>query len=192
MSIRPISLLTASLLLAVTFGCGNLPGAFPSASRAAATFQAAGAPKADDAPATKEAFVAAARAKGVKLTEANLAEIQTERNLVPIGEWASRPAEKLTAQQNLDVHFRKHGHEFRPAITSAEAYMQQGNDAASGKRGPVRYFFDTTSYKKGYQSHVVRWVPKTNDFTAFKADGAETTYYQSVPKAGRFIEVPTW
>jgi hypothetical protein len=141
---------------------------------------------------TKAEFVAAAKSKGVKLSEADLAMIQAERQVTPNGTWAARPAEHLTADQNLDVHFRKHGHEFRPAITSAADYQAQGNAAAMGKRGAVRYFFDTTSFDKGYQSHVIRWVPATHDFTAFKADGTETTYYQNDPKPNRFIEVPVW
>jgi hypothetical protein len=194
LSIRHLSLVAASLFVATAFGCGRAPSATAPAARSAAAIQAAraGAPRAEEAPATKEAFVAAVRAKGVKLTDANLAEIQAERDVVPSGVWAPRPAESLSAQQNLDVHFHKHGHEFKPAIASAAAYMAQGNAAGRGERGTVRYFFDTTSYQKGYQTHVVRWVQKTLDFTAFRTDGAETTYYQSVPKAGRFIEVPNW
>ncbi|MDB5098511.1 MAG: hypothetical protein JWM80_2932 [Cyanobacteria bacterium RYN_339] len=141
---------------------------------------------------TKADFVAAAKSKGVKLTDADLAVIQAERQVTPNGTWAPRPAENLTAEANLDVHFKKHGHEFHPAVTSAPAYQTQGNAAGMGKRGTVRFFFDTTSFQKGYQSHVIRWVPTTHDFTAFRADGAETTYYQNDPKPTRFIEVPTW
>ena len=194
MVLRRSTFVAALLVAAALAGCGRAAGPFAAAPRAIAPAQAlgGGAPAVADAPATKDAFVAAVRAKGVKLTEANLAEIQAERRVVPSGLWAPRPAENLSAQQNLDVHFKKHGAEFKPAMPSAEAYMQQGNDAGAGKRGEVRFFFDTTSYQKGYQTHVVRWVPKTLDFTAFRTDGAETTYYRSVPKAGRFIEVPSW
>lgn len=170
-------------LALVATGCGRAPQA--ATSIAPSSLQARAAQ-------SKAEFVAAAKSKGVKLSEADLAVIQAERQVVPNGTWAARPAEHLTAEQNLDVHFHKHGHEFRPAITSAEDYQAQGNAAGTGKRGTVRYFFDTTSFDKGYQSHVIRWVPATHDFTAFKADGAETTYYQNDPKPNRFIEVPVW
>jgi hypothetical protein len=177
---RPTFIIAAVLLAT---GCSHAPqGAVQTQANA---LQARAAQ-------TKAEFVSAAKAKGVKLTEADLAVIQAERQVVPNGTWAARPAEKLTAEQNLDVHFRKHGHEFRPAITSAPDYQAQGNAAGMGKRGAVRYFFDTTSFQKGYQSHVVRWVPATHDFTAFKSTGEETTYYQNDPKPNRFIEVPVW
>jgi hypothetical protein len=175
------SIIVAVALLAA--GCGRAPQTGTAVAPAALQARAA---------QTKADFVAAARSKGVKLTDDDLAMIHAERQVVPNGTWAPRPAENLTADQNLDVHFKKHGHEFRPALTSAEAYMAQGNAAGTGKRGTVRYFFDTTSFGKGYQSHVVRWVPTTHDFTAFRADGAETTYYQNDPKPNRFIEVPVW
>jgi hypothetical protein len=178
--------LSATLVALLGTGCAQMPGADQlAASRLSSSTMSA---KAD----TKADFIAEAKAKGVKLTEAQLEEIQAERNVVPNGTFAPRPAEKLTAEQNLDVHWRKHGHEFKPALTTAADYLAQANAAGSGKRGAVRFFFDTTSYQKGYQSHVVRWVPATNDFTAFRKDGSQTTYYQSKPKVGRFIEVPAW
>jgi hypothetical protein len=183
-------ILSVALIAAFNVGCASI--SLPGQTRSSAAVEALKGSAFPPAPATKEAFVAAAKAKGAKLTDAQLAEIQAERQVVPNGTWAPRPAEHLSAAENLDVHFRKHGHEFRPALQSEADYMAQGNAAATGKRGAVRYFFDTTSYQKGYQSHVVRWVPTTRDFTAFKADGSETTYYQNVPKPNRFIEVPVW
>ena len=183
---RPFAV-SAALVAIVLAGCGQsaIPGQLASTRTAAPSVSA-------KAAASKAEFVAAVKAKGIKLTEAELAIIQTERTLVPNGKFAPRPAENLSAEQNLEVHWKKHGHEFRPAIQSPEDYLKQGNAAATGERGEVRFFFDTTSFKKGYQSHVIRWVPKTMDFTAFRADGSQTTYYQSKPKENRFIEVPVW
>lgn len=191
MVLRPLPLVAATLLAAFISGCGShafLPLASSRAPQAAQAFKAAF----PAAPVDKAAFIAASGAKGIKFTDAQLIEIQGERQVKPSGLFAPRPAANLTAQQNLDVHWRKHGSEFKPAIKSPEDYVLQGNAAGDGTRGEVRYFFDTTSYKKGYQTHVVRWVPKTMDFTAFRTDGAQTTYYQNVPQAGRFVEVPTW
>lgn len=191
---QSLAFLTAALMATLVVSCGR-SGPTTSAVQLRAAQVAAAAAKAPSfgtAPATREAFVAAAKAKGVKLTEAQVELIRAERHVVPNGQFAARPAMNLSAQQNLDVHFKKHGHEFRPAIASAEAYVAQGNAAATGKRGEVRFFFDTTSFQKGYQSHVVRWVPATHDFTAFMADGSETTYYQNDPKPNRFIEVASW
>jgi hypothetical protein len=191
---RPVVLSAAALLVMLSAGCGFAPQSqmVSSSQMGSASALKKAAPKGDAAPATKEAFIAAAKAKGVKLTDADLAVIQAERTVKPNGIWAPRPAENLTAQRNLEVHQQKHGHEFRPALSTPEAYLSQGNAAGNGSRGTVRFFFDTTSFDKGYQSHVVRWVPPTNDFTAFRADGSETTYYQSAPKPGRFIECPIW
>lgn len=184
MAFRPFVIVVAVSLLA---GCGVSPTQQLAQVRAAATARA----KAVDAT-SKASFVAAAKAKGISLTEDQLAELQAERAVKPNNTWAPRPAANLTADQNLQTHFLKHGHEFNPKITSAAAYMAQGNAAGNGDRGPVRFFFDTTSFDKGYQTHVVRWVQKTHDFTAFKPDGSETTYYQNDPQPSRFIEVPAW
>lgn len=182
--------LSATLVALLGTGCAQIPSADQFAgSRLASSAVSA---KSDNAPATKAEFIAAAKAKGVKLTDAQLDEIQAERNVEPNGTFAPRPAMNLSAEQNLEVHWKKHGHEFKPALKTPADYMAQANAAGSGKRGAVRFFFDTTSYQKGYQSHVVRWVPATMDFTAFRADGSQTTYYQSKPKVGRFIEVPAW
>lgn len=189
---KPFAFAAAALAALVLAACGR-SGAPTALSQAqAAAMAQAKAPSFGQAPATREAFIAAAKAKGVSLTDAQVELIRAEFRAVPNGRFAARPAMNLSAQQNLDVHFQKHGHEFKPAIASAEAYVAQGNAAATGKRGAVRFFFDTTSFQKGYQSHVVRWVPATHDFTAFMADGSETTYYQNDPKPNRFIEVTAW
>jgi hypothetical protein len=192
MFVRSIALSTAALILGLTAGCGLAPQSVVAGSRTTNVSALSKGGGAFVSPKSKEEFAAAAKAKGVKLSEEDLAMIQAERQVKPSGIWAPRPAEKLTAEQNLDVHFKKHGHEFRPALTSAAAYMAQGNAAGNGERGTVRFFFDITSFDKGYQTHVVRWVPQTHDFMAFRTDGAETTYYQNDPQPNRFIEVPTW
>jgi hypothetical protein len=198
---RTFALSTVTLLVTLTAGCGvNPQGTMTGHGLAASGVQAQGLFGRDGAkpalkagPAGAEAdFVASVKSKGVNLTPDQLAEIQAERAVKPNMTWAPRPAVNLTAAQNLTVHFLKHGHEFNPAPASEQDYMAQGNAAGSGGRGTVRFFFDTTSYTKGYQSHVVRWVQSTNDFTAFRTDGSETTYYQSQPQPGRFVEVPTW
>lgn len=188
MVLRP--LVAAALLATALVGCGTHMS--PAAPRTTQAASALGKAQFPPAPEDKDAFVRAASSKGIKLTDAQLAEIQAERQVKPNGTFAPRPAENLTAEQNLETHWRKHGNEFKPAIKSPQDYVKQGNAAGTGERGEVRFFFDTTSYKKGYQTHVVRWVPKTLDFTAFRTDGAQTTYYQNVPAPGRFIEVPTW
>lgn len=183
-SLRALGL--AGISLAILAGCGG-PSS-PAISYHAPTGLAA---LADQAPKDKAAFLAELKSRSIKLSEKDLATLIEERHLTPSGQFAARPAANLTSEQNLTVHFKKHGHEFSPNIPSEQAYIDQGIDAATGDRGTVRFFFDTTSFKKGYQSHIVRWVPSTKDFTAFRADGAMTTYYRNFkvsPK--RFIEVP--
>lgn len=183
-SLRALTL--AGVALAILAGCGGY------ASPAISTHAPAGlSALADRAPADKEAFLAELKSRGIRLSAEDLATLTAERHLTPSGAFADRAAANLTAEENLTVHFKKHGHEFKPRIPSEAAYVEQAIAAATGDRGPVRFYFDTTSFKKGYQSHVVRWVPKTKDFTAFRADGAMTTYYLNFnlsPK--RFVEVP--
>lgn len=179
---------TAAIALAalITAGCGTAAIA-PDHARLGSSLQA----HSDSAPKDKDAFLAELKKRSIKLSAADLATLTKERSLVPSGEFADRPAAKLTGPENLAVHFKKHGHEFKPAIKSEEAYVESAIAAATGKRGEVRFFFDTTSFSKGYQSHIVRWVPKTKEFTAFRADGAMTTYYLNFKVGGsRFIEVP--
>lgn len=181
---------TAMMLVAVLAGCGrSAPGAMLAHARVArvAHVRAVG-----DVGATEAAFIAAVLAQGVTLTPDELAELQVERATVPNDTWAPRPAMNLTAAQNLTVHFLKHGAEFNPPLPTEDAYMAQGNAAGTGGRGAVQFLFDTTSYAKGYQTHVCRWVSTTLDFTAFKTDGTETTYYRTVPATNRFIPLPIW
>lgn len=176
-----------ALLLVLLSGCGTSTMA-PMAIAHAPSLTSA---YATGTPKTKEEFVAAVKAAGVKLTDADLQEIAVERTIKPNGQWAPRPAENLTADQNLSVHFNKHGHEFHPALTSEGDYLKQAMAAANGERGTVRFFFDVTSFDKGYQTHVVRWNPANHDFCAVRNDGAMTTYYQNFKVAPkRFIEVP--
>lgn len=182
-TLRALSL--GGLALAMLTACGA-PVA-PGTLQAPAGMHAL----ADRAPADKDDFLAELKKRSIKLSASQIATLVKERHLKPTGEFAARPAANLSAEQNLDVHFKKHGHEFSPQIPTAEAYVDQAIAAATGERGQVRYFFDTTSFKKGYQSHIVRWVPTTKDFTAFREDGAMTTYYRNFKLASsRFIEVP--
>lgn len=142
-------------------------------------------------PKTKAEFVAAVSALGVKLTEAQIAEIAANRIAKPNGQWAPRPAVNLTAQQNLDVHFKKHGMEFHPQFEDAQGYMEGAIALAEGKRGSVQYYFDSTSFKKGYQSKVVIWNSSTRELTALRPDGAMTTFYHDNKLApNRFVIVP--
>ena len=71
-------------LALVATGCGRAPQA--ATSMVPTAFQARAAQ-------TKAEFVAAAKSKGVKLSEADLAMIQAERQVTPNGTWAARPAE---------------------------------------------------------------------------------------------------
>lgn len=145
------------------------------------------------APANKAEFVKAVAALGVKLTEQQLATISANRAAKPCGAWAPRPAVNLTAEQNLDVHFKKHGGEFTPRLANAQAYMSQAMDLANGKRGAIEYYFDSTSFQKGYQSNVVIWNKSTRELTAMRPDGAMTTYYHDNNLASnRFVIVPSF
>jgi hypothetical protein len=185
----PARLLPAgALLLALLSGCGTTTMlAMPTAHAPmlSSVYAKSGVPQ------TKDDFVAAVKAAGVTLSAADLNEIAQERTVKPNGQWAPRPAENLTADQNLSVHFNKHGHEFHPALTSEQDYLKQAIAAATGARGTVHYYFDVTSFDKGYQTHVVRWNPVNHDFCAVRNDGAMTTYYQNFRvQAKRYIEVP--
>jgi hypothetical protein len=56
------------------------------------------------------------------------------------------------------VHFKKHRLDVgRPFPASPEEYMGRSIASAAGQRGTIEYYFDTTSFDKGYQSNVVRW-----------------------------------
>lgn len=182
------TLFAALALTFLTTGCGSSLGM--------ASFQgmqASSVSTLSKAPQTKQEFIREVKARGVTLSEAQLTMIAQGRKVQPNGVFAPRPAANLTAEQNLKVHFEKHAHEFSPAIASAEEYLQRAIDLAAGRRGQIVYYFDTTSFKKGYQSQVVRWNPKTKEFTALRPDGAVTTYYRNFRLASkRFVEVPVF
>ncbi len=176
----------ALALTLLTTGCGSSLGtaAFLGSETSAASALAS-------EPKTKAEFVKEVAARGVKLTDAQLELISKGRSVLPNGTFAARPAANLTSEQNLKVHFEKHGHEFSPAVATQEEYLQRAMDVATGKRGGIVYYFDTTSFKKGYQSQVVRWNVKSKEFTALRPDGAVTTYYLNYKLASnRFVVVP--
>lgn len=183
---KPIAAVALTALLLSLSGCGY-SGLGPTTH----TAQTVSALEAD--PTTKEEFIQAAAKRGVKLTAQQLQIISVGRSIQPNGQFASRPAEKLTAEQNLDVHFKKHGHEMRPPAQSADEYRQRAVDLAAGRRGTIKFYFDTTSFAKGYQSNVVRWNSQTQEMTAVRPDGAVTTYYlNNSLKPSRFIVVPAF
>ncbi|GEM_PF-2180199 len=183
MKFAPIAALA---LVIMTTACGTSlsPTSLTGSSSKSAT--ALGAD-----PTTKQEFIKEVAARGLKLTDAQLAVIAAGRSVQPSGVFAERPAHKLTAEQNLDIHFKKHGHEFKPAISSAPEYLQHAMDLASGKRGTLTFYFDTQSFSKGYQSNVVRWNQQTKEMTALRPDGAVTTLYLNFKLASkRFVVVP--
>ena len=187
---RPMGL-TALMTLGVTLaGCGMqgrmpvLQSALPAALPMARAL--------DAATDLEKAFRADAAKHGVNLTDAQFAQIKVERKVMPIGTFANRPAENLTPEQNLNVHFLKHGKEF-PGLATQADYLAAAIAFDSGKKGPVNFYFDTTSYAKGYQTHVVRWGAASHEFSAVRADGAVTTYYRNDRvDAKRFVPVPAF
>lgn len=179
----------AALTLGAFLLSGSGCGLSPSTGMTTAAISGSKALAAD--PATKEEFIKAVATRGVKLTDVQIETIRISRTIKPNGEFAPRPAENLTAQQNLDVHFRKHGNEFSPKLPSADAYKAQAIELAEGKRGTIKFLFDITSFKKGYQSCIVRWNPSTTELTALRPDGALTTYYHDDRMdSKRFVVVP--
>ncbi len=181
-----LPIFAALALTLLTTGCGSSLGTASFLGTSTSSVSAL-----SSEPKTKAEFVKEVAARGVKLTEAQLELISKGRSVQPNGTFAARPAANLTSEQNLKVHFEKHGHEFSPAITSQEEYLQRAIDVASGKRGDIVYYFDTTSFSKGYQSQVVRWNVKSKEFTALRPDGAVTTLYLNYKLAGkRFVVVP--
>jgi hypothetical protein len=57
----------------------------------------------------------------------------------------------------------------------------------------IQYYFDTTSFAKGYQSNVVIWNSSSKEMTAMRSDGAMTTYYRDPAlAANRFVVVPAF
>ena len=103
--------LSVALALIALTGCAQSPVMHAPASAGVSALQSS-------APVTQAAFVDALKKANVRLTDKELAVIEAERKVAPSGVMAPRPAENLSAEQNLDVHFKKHGHEF--GVKSAE------------------------------------------------------------------------
>jgi hypothetical protein len=186
----------AALLLA---GCGtsNTMGFgqvnSPFAASAFATRHQTAAPS-QAGPQSEAQFVQAVAALGVQLQPADLTVLSKERAMVPNGQWAERPAANLTAAQNLQVHFLKHGSQFHPAPASPQAYLAQAIATAEGQRGTVSYLYDITSNAKGYQTHILRYVAASHELTCVRpTDGAITTYYIDNGLApNRFVPIPAF
>jgi hypothetical protein len=135
-------------------------------------------------------FVSSVSRLGVNLNNEQLKTIEIQRNLKPSGKFASRPANNLTSDKNLEVHFQKHKSQFK-GVTSKEMYLQRALGFFERESDTIQYYFDSTSFAKGYQSNVVRFDSKTREISALRSDGDLTTYYISddlSPK--RFVVVP--
>lgn len=186
---KPMTTKMASLSLllvsATLWACGSAPMVVapqamqPAPAVRSLTTQTAG----------EKAFREELGRRNIRLSEDQIAIIRAERRAVPSGLFAPRPAANLTAEQNLEVHYQKHRKEF--GHTSAEEYLREAIAHLAGRKGELQYFYDTTSFQKGYQTHVVRWNPQSKDFGAVKADGAITTYYKNFTiNSKRFVPVP--
>lgn len=137
-----------------------------------------------------EVFIGNVAKLGVKLTPDQLKTISIQRHLTTTGKFASRPAEKLTSEQNLQVHFNKHKKEF-PNVKTMSDYIDSAVSFHKRNNENTNYYFDSTSFAKGYQSNVVKYDSKTHELSALRTDGDITTYYTSdQPSTKRFILVP--
>ena len=135
-------------------------------------------------------FVSNVAKLGVNLSPEQLRIISQQRHLTPSGNFASRPLENLTAEQNLSVHFNKHRKEFKN-INNKEQYLQSAVDFHNRKSPSITYYFDTTSFAKKYQSNVIKFDAKTHELSAMRLGGDITTYYTSdTPSLKRFVPVP--
>lgn len=170
-------------------GCGNNLSSLNPVGFQNSPVRSFSAPSSQHSLAVQD-FVQKVGKLGQKLTEDQLREISAQRHVVPNGKFAPRPAMNLSEKQNLDVHFQKHGKEFKN-INSAEDYLQSAIRFHLKKGPSITYYFDITSFEKGYQSNVVKHDTQTMEFSAMRSDGAITTYYTNngvSPK--RFVPVP--
>ncbi|MFN8576144.1 MAG: hypothetical protein U0354_04745 [Candidatus Sericytochromatia bacterium] len=143
----------------------------------------------DSYPERTQVFVNNVSKLGVKLQPEQLKTISLQRHLKTSGKFASRPDANLTSEQNLQVHFDKHKKEF-PNVKTKEQYLQSAIDFHNRKSPTIKYYFDTTSFSKGYQSNVVKYDSKTHELSALRSDGDITTYYTSDdPSPKRFVVV---
>lgn len=143
-----------------------------------------------DISSKSQVFISNVSKLGVKLSNDQLKTISLQRHLKTSGQFASRPAEKLTSEQNLQVHYDKHKKEF-PKVKSREDYLQSAISFHERKGETVTYYFDTTSFAKGYQSNVVKYDSKTHEISALRSNGDITTYYTTdAPSSKRFVVVP--
>jgi hypothetical protein len=177
-----ISLLTLS-------ACGTDTNSFSLAP--AETVQISGLGRGQiNSSAVIEAFVQNVTRLGVRLNDNQLKEISIQRHVTPSGIWASRPALNLSSEANLNTHFLKHKNEFK-GINTPGQYLQRAIEFQNRQTASVMYYFDTTSFDKGYQSNVVKFDVITGEFGAMKNNGDITTYYTSKrPNPDRFIVVP--
>jgi hypothetical protein len=128
---------------------------------------------------------------GIKLTDEQLRTISTQINIKPSGRFASRPAHNLSAEENLDIHFKKHYKEFNN-INSKEEYLKRAVEFLNNNSPTAKRYFDTQSFEKGYQSNVIKYDSKTFELSAMRSDGDVTTYYISKKlPANRFVEIPS-
>lgn len=134
-------------------------------------------------------FVSDVSELGVKLKQEELKTISTQRHLKTTGVFASRPAEHLSSEQNLSIHFNKHKGQF-PNVKTKEEYLAAAKNYLDNNTTAV-YYFDTTSFAKKYQSNVIKYDKKTTELSAMRLNGDITTYYKDNkvdPK--RFVVVP--
>ena len=141
-------------------------------------------------PARVQAFISNVSRFGINLNDEQIRQIYTQRYVRPSGKFASRPALNLTSEQNLDIHFKKHYKEFK-GISNKEQYLQKALQFLTRESPSANYYFDTTSFAKGYQSNIVKYDAQTHELSAVRNDGDITTFYTSdMPSPKRFVVVP--
>lgn len=132
-------------------------------------------------------FQATLAAKGVTLTDAQLADIRTCLTVRPSGDWGTKGDQ--TSGETLLDDFNRYKLRFNPPYQDVKAYRSAAVTFAGLKTGG--YYLDVQFYQKYDQALVAKWEEKSRRFLVITSDGAVSTYTAVASLApARYIFIP--
>ena len=141
-----------------------------------------------ETPVISSEFIGSLKKQNINLNTQEVSLLNKLIKIQPTGEWT--PGPENDSKANLKKHFIKHGKYFKPVYETQEEYLQGAIKASKNDCEECNSYFDTKYYHDEKMVSVVRWNPKTLDFSVTRDNGQIATYFVNKVKSPRFILIP--
>lgn len=126
-------------------------------------------------PPQQSVFIQTMNQLGVRLSDAEIQQIQTLTKVNPTGEWA--PSRDKTADENLEANFLRFGNLFLPPPNDANEYKDKAKTFAEKLNVP--YYMDVKYYLDTQEFLLVKWDENSKEFVVVRPDGSLVNYLLS-------------